>query len=360
MRFGKILLLGLVLLATPVWSGPIASVTKVEGASVTLNRGKDQSLAPGAHLFISRGGKNLAEVEVSQVDESSSQARIVRVFGGDSILTGDLVTTESIAGGEATPGPSAGLPGVLNPASVPPARMQFKPLPLDLTLEQAEQAYRETFQVRTQKKDFRQVVSSAQGRGESMPGMDAMNIYMTADMLATSFGPGGFYGDPTMLLMSAWGAMEGKKQREKLFDSMDVKVRAEVTLWDQELLETYGQYAALVNGFSEPGKYQDFMRNLAAQKGVGSGRVFEVRLRNTGQLKAQLSPFNWHIFMIGPNQSRVGAIKYDNPLDRLIEPGREVSGNVYFPTVPSPSSTVQVVLEDMYGDRGELEFSLER
>ncbi|CAN0372746.1 unnamed protein product [Phaeothamnion confervicola] len=145
-----------------------------------------------------------------------------------------------------------------------------------------------------------------------------------------------------------------------MFEPYEVKVRTEVTLWDQELLESYGQYAALVNGFSEPNKYQDFMRNLAAQKGLNGGRVFEVRIRNIGQLKAQLSPFNWHMFMVGPNQSRVGAVRYDAPLDRLIEPGREVSGNVYFPIVPSSGSRVQVVMEDIYGARGELEFSIDR
>ena len=345
------------LLVAPAGAAPIASLTKVEGATVTLNRGRDEQIQAGTHLFIVRAGKTLAEVEVDQVGETSSRAKVVRIFGSDSCLAGDVVNTENSNSGT-TYVPTGGPPGT-GPATLPRTQ-QFRPLPLDLTMESAESRYRDSYEARTQRKDFRQVVTAVRSNEEMMPGMQLTNIYMAADLVATSFGPGGFYGDPSYLLMSAWQAYEGRRQRDKLFDAMDVKLQAEVTLWDQDLLESYGQYAALVNGFSEPHKYQDFMRNLASQKGVTGGRVFEVRLRNTGQLKAQLAPFNWHIFMVGPNESKVGALRYDPALDRQIDPKREVSGNVYFPMVASSGSKVQIVLEDMYGDRGQIDFSIDR
>jgi hypothetical protein len=185
-----------------------------------------------------------------------------------------------------------------------------------------------------------------------------MNTYMAVDALTSSFGPGGFYGDPGMLLLSAGMAFTAKQQRDQMFSTVEAKVEIEATYWDMPLMERYAQYVAVTSGQTSAAAYRALRNNLVAQKGVADGEVFEVRLRNRGKTKVQLSPFHWHMFLAGPNNSRVAATRYDQVLDRALEPGEEVAGNVYFQKFPTLGDNLVVYYEDIYGDRGSEKFPM--
>ena len=327
------------LLCATAWAGPVGSVQKVEGATVTFSALGNEGLKVGDRLKVTRNGQEVAEVEIQQVAGGSIKSRVVQVFANEGPVAGDSLiapTPTGTGGPTASRGANASLNG--------------------LSLEAAEQRYRERFERATERHEFRQVPVTSRNMDDTLPGYNAMDIYMAADLLGSSFGPGGFYGDPTLLMMSAYSAIVAKQERDRLYDSVDVQVQIEVTHWDEPLLESYVQYAALSGGQTAPDQYNALRNSIFAQKGVSTNQVFEVRLKNTGQLKAQLSPFHWHIFMAGPNNSRVGATRYDQVLDRQLTSGQEVSGNVYFPKVPGTGKLL-VLLEDIYGDRGTLEFS---
>ena len=334
-------------------------VEKIEGATVFFDKSSLPAAAPGAHYLIVRGGKNLAEIEL---DKGSGQGRIVRLFAPDAILPGDLVVVDGAAATIPVGGPP--VPENSGTAVVPQPRVSTagvgRAFPADLTLEVAESNYRQLFEARTNKHKFRQVLQQARMDNDEnkILGMNKQDAFMWAETLSIGLGPAGFWGDPGFLLSNAYYAWMSNRDRNKLFEGVEVQLEAEVTVWDPALLESYAQYAAIVNGLTDSKQYPEFVRNLQAQRGVTSGKVFEVKLRNIGKIKAQLSPFNWHVFMLGPNGTKVPASRYDPALDRQIDPDREVSGNVYFPN--APTDRLVLSLEDMYGDRTDMEFHFEQ
>ncbi len=345
-------------LSAQVFAQSTCKIDKIEGATVFFDKSSlPTTTTPGAHFLVMRGTKSLAEIEV---DRATGQGRIVRLFAPDAILPGDLVVVDdSTANAPVSPTvPKASQEANSSTVSTPPTlpRLALKSLPADLTLDVAEDNYRRLFEARTQRHKFRQVLQQARMDNDEnkILGMNQQDAYMVAESLSIGLGPSGFWGDPTFLLSSAYYAWMSNRDRNKLFAGVEVQLEAEVTAWDPALLESYGQYAAMVNGLTDTQKYSEFVRNLQAQRGVANGKVFEVKLKNIGQIKAQLSPFNWHAFMQGPNGTKVPASRYDAALDRQIDPGREVSGNVYFPNAPGDHLVLS--LEDMYGDRHDMEF----
>ena len=61
--------------------------------------------------------------------------------------------------------------------------------------------------------------------------------------------------------------------------------------------------------------------------------------------------------MAGPGGSHVKPERYDNVLDRSLNPGQEVTGNVYFPNAEYEAGKMTILLEDIFGDRAQFEFS---
>lgn len=339
----------------PLLAQTPCKVDKLEGATVFFDKSGLPGLTPGSHLTVLRAGRALAELEVGK---TPGQARVVRLHAAEPILPGDQIVSagEVLPSGPAVGGPPQEKPSA-NVGKTPTVNTSSTvPALADLTLEGAESQYRDSFESHTHRAKFRQVLQSAtfQPDEPKFLGMNQSDVVMWADVLSVNLGPGGFWGDPTFLLSSAYGAYMANRTRNQLFAGIEVQLEAEVTLWDDSLVTSYGQYTALVNGITDPKQYTAHMNNLFAQKGSKQGKVFDVKLKNIGQVKAQLSPFNWHIFMQGPNGTKVSALRYDQALDRQLDAGKEVSGAVYFPN--TPAEEIVVSLEDMYGDRKDFNF----
>jgi len=102
--------------------------------------------------------------------------------------------------------------------------------------------------------------------------------------------------------------------------------------------------------------------SLYAQKGLDRYVVFNVKLINKGPGTVQLSPFHWHMYVLDAQGNRVKAERYDQVLDRTLNPDQWVEGNIYFMKVDVagrpllPPGKVKVALEDILGDRGEMSF----
>lgn len=356
--------IGLALLTSGLLAAPQGAVVRVQGEVVTINRGEQDKVKRGDRWFVYHDGKAAAELQVEQVGEYSSLARITKKMG-PSVTAGDLVS----GGGapEAASAPSiperGGPPDEATPPRIASANPPItspglaKP-PSSKNVEELEERYKESFENHTQAKDFRQTAGSPRSFNDNYPGMDMMNLYSNLDLLFSSFGPGGtFYGDPATLLMTAGSNIAGQQARDRLYEAVDSQFQIQVTYWDENLMDAYADYVAVTEGKGSTEKMLQIKNSLFQQKGVNRNRVFEVRLRNIGRVQGQLSPFHWHMFMAGPGGSHIKPERYDNVLDRSLNPGQEVTGNVYFPNAEFEAGKMTILLEDIFGDRAQFEFS---
>ena len=329
----------------------MGSVIRVEGPVITVNSGQKDQLQLGQTLYVCRMGQPIAEIKVESVGEFSSRAHLQKNLSSNYVLAGDQVQSQAPSTSFQATSTIASLP--VKPGSVTPPVVVGPATPnLLISAQEAEESYRQMLESRTKKKTFRQKSVS---RSAVSPGQETMNNIMTADMLATSFGP---YGNPGLAIFSAGATLENRHQREVIFGQMEAEVKIEATYWDMPLMDKYAQYVAVTSGQTSPSGFAGLKNSLIAQKGLDSSQVFEVRLKNTGKTHVQLSPFHWHMFLMGPNNSRVAPTRYDQVLDRQLNAGEEVAGNVYFQKQPTLGDKVTVFFEDVYGAKGSEDFPL--
>jgi hypothetical protein len=334
-------------------------VIRVEGSVITVNSGQKDQLQPGQTLYVSRMGQPVAEIKIEAVGEFSSRARLQKNLGTSYVLAGDQVQSQAPLSSAAVPSSTiASVPVKPGGFVPPPVAVAAPPGPLQLTAEEAEESYRDELNSRTKKRTFRQKNSARSGVSTQAAGMQAISTGMEVDALASGFANGGFYGSPGMLIFSAGAAVEAQHQRDLIFGQIEAECKIEATYWDLPLMEKYAQYVAVTSGKTSPGAYATLRSSLIAQKGIDNCEVFEVRLKNTGKTHVQLSPFHWHMFLMGPNNSRVAATRYDQVLDRLLNPGEEVAGNIYFQKMPTLGDKVTIFYEDVYGVKGTEDFPL--
>jgi len=354
---------GLALVTSGLLAAPQGAVVRVQGEVVTINRGEQDKVKRGDRWMVYHDGKAVAELQVEQVGEYSSLARITQKLGA-APAAGDLVSSGSPTDAPVVITPARG--GPPDDETAPPRIASANPpitspglatAPRSQNLQELEERYKEMFESRTQSKDFRQTAGSPRSHNDNYPGMDLMNLYSNLDLLFSSFGPGGtFYGDPATLILTAGSNIAGSQARDRLYEAVDSQFQIQVTYWDEKLMDAYADYVAVTEGKGSPDKMVQIKNSLFQQKGVNRNRVFEVRMRNIGRVQGQLSPFHWHIFMAGPGGSHIKPERYDNVLDRSLNPGQEVTGNVYFPNAEFEGG-MTILLEDIFGDRAQFEFS---
>lgn len=351
---------GLTLLTGGLLAAPQGAIVRVQGEVVTINRGEQDKVKRGDSWIVYHDGKPAAELQVEQVGEYSSLARITKRLGATP-AAGDLVSSgpppSTIAETPVRGGPPEDTPQPVARANPPITSPGLATPPKSQNLQELEERYKEVFESRTQAKDFRQTAGSPRSHNDNYPGMDLMNLYSNLDLLFSSFGPGGtFYGDPATLLLTAGANIAGSQARDRLYEAVDSQFQIQVTYWDEKLMDAYADYVAVTEGKGSPEKMVQIKNTLFQQKGVNRNRVFEVRMRNIGRVQGQLSPFHWHIFMAGPGGSHIKPERYDNVLDRSLNPGQEVTGNVYFPNAELEGG-MTILLEDIFGDRAQFDFS---
>ncbi len=148
------------------------------------------------------------------------------------------------------------------------------------------------------------------------------------------------------------------QQPSELFAHQQVRLEVQVTFWQESLVERYANYLAAREGMGLA-QTLALQQKMVSEKAADRYSVFEVRVRNAGQKEAALAPFKWRMYLID-GQKPLGAVRYDRALDSTLGPGQEVLGAIYFPKLSSGSDKALVAFEQMFGDRGTLEFEIHR
>ncbi len=323
----RIFLLTLFLGMTALASPGTGMVVKSGGSEVTLNRGSQDGLAPGTRYLVYRNGQPVGEVEVTLVDQYQSAGRLL----SGSAQVGDVLRAASVGG--------------------PPETSESEPVQTAYSAEQLqryEERYRDKFRGRTARRSFTAV--SQTPRTDS--GMDAMMWMNIATLAITSFGPYGFTGSPQIIASTVADSVATNVWMGDYYQDAEVEIT--LTNWDEPLMDSFSDYTAYREARGNLQQMAAVKSILYSQKGLDQNQVVEVKVRNTGPVIAQLAPFNFHIFLLVDGQ-RVQCQRYDQILDKALNPGEEVLGFVYFPRIEG-SRTTRIALEDILGNSEEIGF----
>jgi len=334
----------LTVLNLAAWCGlalaaPAGFVVRVEGSRIVINRGQMDSVKVGDRFVVMRQGRNIAELVVQNVNTQESHAVVSQLYSQESVLAGDAL---SLSGDTSTP-VQAGT------ASSGP-----KPLtPNQLTMEQTRQEYEELLKSRTQSQEFSQKWS---GKSDGYSDFNDLTLSTTLDSLGYSIWAGGWWGPTDLLLRTANQALMNQHLRDHMMKDYVARLEIEVVQWDSTLLEAYCKMQAAQQGLRSLEELNALRSQMTREKGLDSQDVFQVRIKNIGELNVEMSPFHWHMFLNAPGEKRVIATRYDQVLDRKLGPKQEVVGYISFPKV-ADREEMKVFLEDVYGDKGEFTFS---
>jgi hypothetical protein len=332
-------ILGLALSCGLAEAAPAGFVVRVEGPRIVINRGSMDSVKVGDRFVVLRQGRNIAELVIQNVNTQESQAVVSQLYSQESVLAGDALSVSGDTGVS-----SLGL------TPKPPKALT----PNQLTMEQSRQDYEQMLRSRTQSQEFSQKWSGKNDNSQS--DFNDLTLGTTLDSLGYSIWAGGWWGPTDLLLRTANQALLNQHMRDSMMKDYVARLEIEVVRWDSELLDAYCKMQAAQQGMTSMEEVNALRSQLAKEKALDSNDVFQVRIKNIGELNVEMSPFHWHMFLNGPDDKRVPASRYDQVLDRKLNPKQEVVGFVSFPKVPEREE-LKVYLEDVYGDHGEFSFS---
>lgn len=337
MKTLKALLIGCCTAAL-AWAGTAGFVVRVEGDRVTVNRGTMDSVKVGDHLMMVRGGRPIGELVVQDVNMNESSGKVLKLFGQEPVLAGDAVSM----GGTLAP-------NVTNAAENVKSRLLT---PIQVNMQESQQAYKDLLGSRTQKVEFQQKWS---GRTGNTPDLNQYTTSGALDALGYGLIGGGWWNGVDQLMRTGNMMLMNQQLHDRMSRDYAVRVELEVTRWDNDLLEAYSKMQAAQQGLGSAEEFAALKAQIAREKGLDRNDVFQVRVRNTGELNAELSPFHWHMFLSAPDNKKVVATSYDTVLDRKLTAKQEVVGYIKFPKVEGRSGTT-VFFEDIYGDSQEISF----
>lgn len=338
-----LLLSAFILSASASWAEVRGMITRVQGDEVVVNLGLQKNMKPGTVLYVYNSqGAPQATVTVVQVDDYSSVVQITsmepnaRLGVGSNVNDTAYAATPPGAAPKPSPGATTGATtgGGTSTATVDPVKNFESSL-----------------------KSHTQIYSFQGGKGGVIK-IDATDIINIASTLGGMAGQGAYgIANPWLITTTAFDHYE----RYNTTARMNQKARStlEIVYWDEALTGAYANYYVYKETYLDPAKKEEVRQSLLAQKGVSSSAVFQVRIRNKGPGTLQLAPFDWHLYLLDPEGNRVKAERYDEILDKAMNPGQEVQGYVYFPKRdplgrPYVGTPVTVLVEDIFGERATI------
>jgi hypothetical protein len=143
------------------------------------------------------------------------------------------------------------------------------------------------------------------------------------------------------------------------------KTYLEVVYWDRDLARAYADYYVYKEANNGGTRVSDVRRSIMAQKGVDNSVVFQFKLSNRGPGILQLAPFDWHMYLLDRDGNRIKADRYDEMLDKALNPGQETQGYMYFSRQDSQGRSllgdkVTLDMEDIMGEHTKVHWDLKK
>ena len=325
---------------SPSWANK-AAVLKVDGKTVVLNRGRADKVERGQTYELLHRGQPAGRVVVQSVDEYSATA--VRLDQSGRVEVGDLASPVA---------------GQVAAAPAPSNNKQSTGLSVDLRT--AERAYRSALDRRTESRKFK----TPNNVNQSIQMMNlltaGLQFYSYANVINVA-GANNF--DTSYILPSVINSGIGMASdtyfNQQMMAGQRVKVRVEVTYWDEALASRYAYYLAARDGLDErEATLKKF--EIIQEKMIDKYAVFEVEVTNVGDLPAPLAPINQRMYLLNGDKKAVLASRYTRSLDATVQPKGGIRGTVYFPKITvAQRKNFDLLFLNMFGDHGEMGISLD-
>lgn len=340
-------LLPLFLFSALTWSANAEStkavVIETQGDTVVINRGLDDGVKVGQTWSLGRSGNVEGTLVIQSIRQHSASGTLQgnAAVGTVASLSGDGAPVIASANNARTK-------QLLNEKSKASKR----------ALKDLRRKYKRALDRHTEGRGF---VTPTPGSSYNamQTGMEVYNVVQMADLYSRyDFDPtGAFIGNPFYIASAVGGMVQRTVTTNNYYEQQRVRVDVEITYWDDDLVDLQTEVAAAEQGLS---LQETLARKVeaASQKGVDRYAVFEVHLKNVGQLPAAMEPFKYRMFMMSAEDKPISASRVDAVLDTTLQPGDDVRGMIYFPKiVAAGQDELKVAFEQMFGDRGTLSFS---
>lgn len=327
-----------------------AVVLESQGDRVIINRGSQDGVQVG-QTWVLGAGEPTGAILIDQLND----------FSSSGVLRGQGTVGTLAALGDANV-------RIVEKSALPPSAEHISAeTPIDqrspgtASLATLEKRYENALNQKTAKRRFSTKIPGTGGSGIptreiASLGWQVYNI-SRLNSFNNSFGLGGssFY-NPWWLAASAAGNVASGISRRKQISDRKVKVDVEAIYWDRSLVDIRTEVAGVRQGLSSPEIAQQ--KALAhRQSGLDQYAVFELYLKNTGKIPANMGNFQNKIFLISAEGQAMTASQVDPILSQTLQPGAEIRGMVYFPKIiAAGQEELKLSFEQMFGDRGELKF----
>jgi|GEM_PF-5416467 len=373
-------------------------VVKFEGNDVVTNLGETKNIKPGTKFYVYRVKTFIGVVQVFEVSNWTSLARVISVEKGEKINRGDRLsdkelifvgdevyikgTTIEVTTDKTTTGSNSNNVKVEN---VKPA---------DNVNKSASSPYKITKVTNFEdivKKHARFVSFKQKGPAKKTIQMPQMNFAGVPEYNPSTSAYSGntFMSNPNgfslmdalqlstwinlfanrnynnVIVSNTWPVysslgfaalikMDSIKRYEKVM-GMFSNANVVIVKWDESMAYELASFLAYREAETDQNKIKTVADNIIKDKKINEYLVFEVRIKSTEDGMIQFAPWNYHMYLVDSKGNRVKTNNYSPTLDNGLNKGQEAVGYVYFDK-SYDTGKVKVSLENMLGADSVLTF----
>jgi|GEM_PF-4386148 len=292
--------------------GTIVSVLSLDWVKLSLTA-KD-GLQVGERLTVLRKGEPIALLQVYQVDESGSLAKIIEHKENLFPDIGDSVRRDFAASQSAfTPIPA-------------PTPLTYK----QLTSQEQIEDYNEMINKRTRVilikgKDYK----FNNTYSNYVEGSDIINAYDAVDMW--DYSHWWSLGRIATIITRPRGKVEINPGAVDQGVTADSKI--EIIFWDEKLCKSYVNYYAVKENITDPVAIEQLLRQQLEKRSADKYLAFQMRIENSTPNTVVLQPFADKVYLTDVMGNKYTLVKYDPQFDEILKAGDKVEGYMYFPKV---------------------------
>lgn len=369
-------------------------VVKINDGVIVTNLGETKNIKPGTKFYVYRIKTFIGVIQVYEVDNWTSLARIISTEKGESINRGDRLSDKELEfvgdavyvkgtapAGAAIKSETAAKPSQQKPKTEAPKTEDSKEPKYNKKASSVEEIF-----ARHSKTVVFKSKGAAQKRVEgvqmNVPGVSdidlAMPAYPTHGFLYSPYGVnlmdlmqiGGWaslYLNPntqgvfntafnngwaswpiySSLAFTAYSRYTNIKNYERISGTAR-QVSITVTKWDESLAYELAAFKAHKDAVYDESAVSKMAEALIKEKGLRDKLVFEVKMRSDEGGVTQFENWPWHMYLIDSSGKRIKCEKYDPSLEKGMTRKQDTAGFVYFDK-SYDTGKVKILLEDIWG-----------
>lgn len=359
-------------------------VVKFEGSDIVTNLGETKNIKPGTKFYVYRVKTFIGVIQVFEVSNWTSLARVISTEKGEIINRGDRLsdkelifvddmvyvkgaTVESTTEKSNTDSNNNAAPSSYKVPKVTNIEDIFKKHARFASFKQKGQPKKvaQTNQINVLGAPDVEIPTTMGYSGNSLIYnrygvglMDVLQLAPWVSLFTNNTYNNSIYRNNwplySTLGFAALTRMETIQQREKFMGTM-AGANIMVVKWDESMAYEIASLMAYKEAVTDQNKIKIVAENIIKDRKINEYLVFEVRIQSTESLMVQFAPWNYHMYLVDSGGNRVKIKNYSITLDKGVSKGQQIVGYVYFDK-SYDSGKVKISLENMLGADSTMTF----